>query len=204
MGVTKLPSNYRLAREIDMRKDKKMAFWLNVAGTVLFFALCVVGYFIHPIDSTFDFKFIYIIVVIAGLLAYIILHELTHALFMRIFIHNRVNFGFHVYAAYAGMRDGYFRRLEYIIIALAPVVILGIALGLLNFFLPSGWFWTIFIIQGQNIAGAVGDYYVIYLLTKTSSKTLINDDGMSMRYYEVDPNKIEYEERKDDDFFDLQ
>lgn len=204
MGLTDLPVNYRLAREIDMRKDKKMAFWLNIAGTAVFLVLCVIGYFIHPIAaSDIQQPFMQAVALIGGLFVYIILHELTHALFMRIFIHEHVNFGFHVYAAYAGMKNGYFRRHEYVVVALAPVILLGCLLVLLTFLFPA-WFWVLFIIQGQNVAGAVGDYFVIYLLSRTPKDTLVNDDGMSMRYYVIDTSKPIYEKSSDDDFPDLQ
>ncbi len=204
MAYNHLPENYHLHREIDMRKDKRIAFWLNFIGTLVFIATGVVGYFLHPFTDWMVFDLYQILALILGLFAYIILHELIHAFFMRLFCKGKINFGFHTYAAFAGMKSGYFTKLEYIIIALAPVVLLGTALVLLNVYLPTAWFWAIFIIQGQNIAGAVGDYYVIILLLKTPRATLVNDDGMSMRYYTGEGHAVRYDEDPVDEFPDLQ
>ncbi len=204
MAFNHLPENYHLTREIDMRKDKRIAFWLNLVGTLVFLATGVVGYFIHPVTDWMSFDLYQVLALVLGLFIYIILHELIHAFFMRLFCKAKVNFGFHTYAAFAGMKQGYFTKAEYIIIALAPVVLLGAALVCLNIFLPESWFWAFFIIQGQNIAGAVGDYFVIILLLKTPRKTLVNDDGMSMRYYVGEGHSVRYDEDPVDDFPDLQ
>jgi hypothetical protein len=201
---TQLPANYHLLREIDMRKDKKIAFWLNAIGTIVFLVLGGVGYVFHPITTSFTFNIYHILVLLGGLLVYIIIHELIHAIFMRLYCHGKINFGFHTYAAFAGMKDGYFNKWEYASVAFAPVVLLGLILLALNLWLPVEWFWPIFLIQGQNLAGAVGDYYVIFLLLKTPASTLVNDDGMSMRYYAYDEHRHVYDEDPIDDYPDLQ
>ncbi|MFZ2538072.1 MAG: DUF3267 domain-containing protein, partial [Oscillospiraceae bacterium] len=86
--------------------------------------------------------------------------------------------------AFAGKKTAYFAKKEYLIITLSPVVILGIILLVLNFIVPFNRFWVIYIIQITNLTGALGDLYVTYLLSKTSKDVLINDSGVSMRFYE--------------------
>ncbi len=204
MAYNQLPYPYRLKREIDLRKDKRIAFWLNAAGALVFLALGAVGFILHPFTGTFTIDFLQIGVLIGGLFVYIVLHEAIHAVFMRLFCKGKVNFGFHSYAAFAGMKEGYFTKGEYVLIALAPVLLLGGLLLFLNLYLPGAWFWPIFLLQGQNLAGAVGDYYVIFLLATMPKSTLVNDDGMSMRYYSCQDGATLYTEDPVDDFPDLQ
>lgn len=59
--------------------------------------------------------------VVAGLLAYIALHELTHGVVMKA-CGASVRYGYKVAYAYAGS-DAYFTRPAYVVIALAPVVV---------------------------------------------------------------------------------
>ncbi|MFW1997378.1 metalloprotease family protein, partial [Acinetobacter guillouiae] len=68
-------------------------------------------------------------------------------------------FGFRRGMAYAG-RDAYFCKTASIVIALAPVLIWGLILGLLLDDVPTQYFWYLYAIQIFNFAGAVGDFYV--------------------------------------------
>ena len=61
---------------------------------------------------------------LAGIFAYIALHELTHGVVMKA-CGASVRYGYKVAYAYAGS-DAYFTRSAYIVIALAPVVVWGI------------------------------------------------------------------------------
>ena len=64
-------------------------------------------------------------------------------------------------------------------------MILGIVLLALELLLP-GWFWVVHIIQAQNIGGAAGDIYVTFLIFRMPQDTLVNDTGVSMRFYSAD------------------
>jgi hypothetical protein len=194
MSLKKLPINYRLIRSLDLKKDKGLTTLLNIVGTIIFLVIVGLGFVISPFPENFDFEITHLFLLIGGIVGYIILHELLHALFMKIFIKEKLSIGLRWKAAYAGMKKAYFKKGEYALIALAPVLILGISLLLLIIFLPGTWFWPLHIIQGQNLAGAVGDYYVVGVLTKMPKHTLVNDDGMSMRYYAPSEDKIIEEE----------
>ena len=103
----------------------------------------------------------------------------------------KVKYGFTGLYAYAGS-ESYFYKIPYIIIALAPVVLWGVVLLMLNCAAGTYWFWNIYFIQISNISGAAGDLYVIYSFSKLPRDILIQDTGVSMTVYSrrnIDRNK---------------
>ena len=100
---------------------------------------------------------------------------------MRLFCELKPRFGFTGLYAYAGS-DAYYAKTPYIIIALAPVVIWGAVLLLLNILFPT-YFWAIYFIQITNISGAAGDFYVTLKFTRLPSDILVRDTGVSMTVY---------------------
>ena len=51
------------------------------------------------------------------------------------------------------------------------------------FFLQGSWFWIVYLIEVLNLSGSAGDLYVFYWMIRLPNDLLINDDGMSMRFY---------------------
>lgn len=189
MGVTNLPEGYKEIKNVDLQKDRKTALVVNGIAIAIGVVMVLLGLLIEPIGSLFDMSggfAAYIIrfaALFIGLIVYILLHEAVHGIFMKKFSGQKVKYGFTGLYAYAGS-DAYFDRRHYIIIALAPIVIWGIALALLNiFFSTGGWFWVIYIIQIQNISGAAGDIYVSAMFSRLPDDILIKDTGVSMTVY---------------------
>ena len=164
MGLTQLPQNYRECQVIDLQKDKKAFIIVNVLSVFIAVALVVLGLFISPIDlfteedALSDLLFP-LLIALVGIIVYLFMHEAIHGVFMYAFSKVKPKFGFKSVYAYAGS-TAYFNKVQYIIIALAPVVILGVALLVANFFTTGLWFWAIYLIQIMNLGGAAGDYYV--------------------------------------------
>jgi hypothetical protein len=101
---------------------------------------------------------------------------------MRAFSGVRPHYGFTGLYAYAGS-DVYFSKRHYLRIALAPLVIWGILLAVLNALVPAGWFWVVYLIQIINISGAAGDLYVCVRFSKLPADILIQDTGVEMRVF---------------------
>ena len=183
-----LPEGYIETFNVNLQKDKKKMLLINIFGTVLMIALAIPMHFYMPINSLFDMSqgiyiyFIRFIAIIILMIAYIILHEFIHGIAMKICGTKKVRYGFTGVYAYAGSDDYYSKR-SYIFIALAPVVLLGIVIGIVNIFVPQDWFWVIYIIQVMNISGAVGDFYVTAKFSKMPKSILIRDSGVGMTVY---------------------
>ena len=87
--------------------------------------------------------------------------------------------------AYAGS-DDYYDKKSYITIALAPIVIWGVVLAIINIFVSSEWFWVVYFIQLLNVSGAAGDMYVTVKFAKLPKDILVRDYGVSMTVYSAE------------------
>ena len=189
MNLPALPEPYRLIKTIDLKQDKKLSLQLNAAAVILCAAvICQMALFrpvvLFPDGAHTVREFIAPAILLAALLAaYILLHELVHGLFFHLYSKDKVRFGFHFLYACAGSPDWYFDRRSYLVIGLSPVVLLGLALLVPLFFLQGPWFWVVYLIEALNLSGSAGDLYVFYQMVRLPNDLLINDDGLSMRFY---------------------
>ena len=151
----------------------------------------IIGAFI-PLSSIHEDKlwllFIKLGVLILGIALYLILHELTHGIVMKLFGTKKIKYGFTGDFAYAGS-DDYYAKTPYIIIALAPVILWGIVLLLLCFTVPYNWLWIVCLIQTINIYGAGGDFYVTFKFLRLPKDILVRDFGTSMTVYSKNVKK---------------
>jgi len=184
-----LPDGYEEKLQMNLQKDKKTAMKINIWAFVLTFLLILAGNFVVPIyvfveaDTTLEFA-LRIGGLLLAYLAYIILHELTHAIVMRAVGGGKVKFGFTGLYAYAGSTEDYFDKSSYRCIALAPLVFWGIIFGILTVVVPPGWFWTAWFLQVGNIGGAAGDLYVTARLWKEPESILVRDTGLDMTVFD--------------------
>lgn len=183
-----LPAGYREVCRIDLQKDKKLALLVNGAALLIGAVMIVPMHFHISIATLFDLSegfvpyLLRFLCMLLGLMLYIVLHELVHAAAMRLSGTQKVNFGFTGLYAFAGSAD-YYDRPHYILIALAPIVVWGVVLGLLCALVPPAWFWVVYIIQVTNISGAAGDLYVTYRMAKLPPDLLVQDSGVRMTVY---------------------
>ena len=188
-NCAELPEGYREILQIDLQKDKKLAVLVNgIAGAIAAVMLLLGVKFGVSISSAFDMSqglgmyFVRWIAMLAGMVLYLVLHELVHGICMKYFSGIKPHYGFTGMYAYAGS-EAYFNKRSYIIIALAPIVVWGIVLLILNLLVPAEWFWIVYFIQVINISGAGGDLYVSARFAKLPKDILVNDTGVSMTVY---------------------
>lgn len=188
-----LPSGYSQVMEVNLQKNKKVAFMVNGAAVLVMVVMFVVANFFVPISIVFDMvqngEFLYVLlmllVMLASSLAYMVLHELAHAVAMKAFGTKKVKFGYTGVYAFAGSND-YYTKGAYLIIALAPVVVWGVILAVLNAFVPLEWFWVVYFVQMSNISGAAGDFYVTFKFMKLPKDILVHDSGVDMKVYSAE------------------
>ena len=182
-----LPEGYREALRIDLQSNRKELLLVNGLSLALFLLLAIPAHMRVPVSTLFDrsdmgLYLLRFVLLLAGLVAYIFLHELVHGIFMKRYSGIKANYGFTGLYAYAGS-SAYFDKRHYIIIALAPVVIWGVVLAVVAALLPSAWFWVAYFIQLANLSGAAGDLYVTWKLSRLPSDLLVNDTGAAMTVY---------------------
>lgn len=183
-----LPDGYREISSINLQKNKKTALLVNVLAVVIALLLVVPMCFVVPFSSLFSMEcgmlkyFIRFVVLIVSTIVYLILHELVHGISMKICGTKKVKYGFTGMYAYAGSTD-YYGKKSYVFIALAPVVLFGIILAIVNVFVPYEWFWVVYFVQIFNLSGAAGDLYVTVKFSRFPRDILVQDYGVGMKVF---------------------
>ncbi|MBQ8159326.1 MAG: DUF3267 domain-containing protein [Clostridia bacterium] len=186
-----LPEGATLLRHIDMQKDKHTMRLIAAIALVLAVVMLVPAMLVVPISTLFDMSegmgayALRFVTLIAGYIAYMVLHEGTHAAVMKLEGGGKVRFGFTGMYAYAGSEEDYFTRPGYFLIAMAPVVVWGILFGTANFLVPRTWFYVIYFLQIGNVSGAAGDLYMSFLMLKYREDLLVRDTGVEMHIYRL-------------------
>lgn len=187
-AVNSLPDGYKEYYSIDLQKNKKMSLVVNLIAVIIVLAMVVPVLYFIPFSTLFDMSdgmlmfFIRPAVLIVSMIAYIVLHELVHGIAMKICGTKKVKYGFTGLYAFAGSED-YYDKKAYIFIALAPVVLWGVVLAVINCFVPTEWFWVVYLIQIANISGAAGDLFVTIKFSRFPKDILVKDYGVGMTVY---------------------
>ena len=132
---------------------------------------------------------------------YIILHEIIHLIFMKLFSREKINISVKFPTISVGS-SAKFNKMQFIIIALAPVILLGCTLILLIVFTPKNYtfLWTILLILNfagsknytflwtilliLNFAGSGGDYMQFFKIRKYPSNTYFQDNSDETAIYQ--------------------
>ena len=185
-----LPEDYGEIYSLNLQKDKRTAIIVNLLAFAIAAVMAVSMNFFVPVTSVFDMSggivryFLRLAALIVLMALYMVLHELVHGIAMKLCGTKRVKYGFTGLYAFAGSED-YYDKKSYIFIALAPIVLWGTVLAAVNFFVPTEWFWIVYMIQLINISGAAGDLFAAVKFSRMPKNILIQDSGVSMRVFYI-------------------
>lgn len=183
-----LPEGYTEIYSIDLQKNKKTAFFVNLLATVIMVVLAVPVFFFIPITATFNMNDGYVnyiikfLILMALIVLYMVLHELVHGVAMKLCGTKKVKYGFTGLYAFAGSND-YYSKKPYIFIALAPVLFWGLVLAVITPFVSPSWFWVVYAVQIMNLSGAAGDMFVTVKFARMPKDILIKDYGVGMTVF---------------------
>lgn len=183
MSPAELPEGFRSVKEIDLEKDKK-AFWtVNILSLVLLVALGVIGLFVLP-KTVIPRKtvIIQIVVFILSTVLYYVFHELCHGVLMRAVGGHRPFYAMKSTAFCAGSR-ALFRRGAYRVIALAPVVLFSVVFTVGLLLVPAGWKWVFYWLETLNLSASAGDFYIFACSFGWPREVLVRDSGISMELF---------------------
>ena len=185
-----LPEDYGEIYSLNLQKDKRTAIIVNLLALAIAAVMAVSMNFFVPVTSVFDMSggivryFLRLAALIVLMVLYMVLHELVHGIAMKLCGTKRVKYGFTGLYSFAGSED-YYDKKSYIFIALAPIVLWGTVLAAVNFFVPTEWFWIVYMIQLINISGAAGDLFAAVKFSRMPKNILIQDSGVSMRVFYI-------------------
>lgn len=171
-----VPPGYRLVSTLDLRADRRTAAvvqggFVVVAGVLVASALAL-GL---PLDTGWPTP-VAALVTIAACLAYMALHELTHALALRLLTGVRPTVGVRLPYLFTGS-PALLTRDRAIVVALAPLVLWGVTLPVLGLLLPADALLAVFVVVVLNLAGSSGDAVQAYAFTRLPATARIRDDG---------------------------
>jgi len=193
------PENAVLVFSINLLKNKR-AFWiLQIAGVFLFFVFGWVfvwvtiqirgvlfhAGFLEGISTAMgNSSVIQLLLEMLGSTAIVILaHELVHGVFFWICSRSRPRFGFRGGYAYAAAPGWFFPRRQYLLIALAPLILLSILGMVLVAMVPAGALVLILFGMVANAAGAVGDIWIAFMVIRECRPIVVEDFGDGMNFY---------------------
>lgn len=188
MPEEKSPLGYELVKVIDIVHNKKDSVIVNTVSCTIIVLMIVLGAFLFGFQRLeymltsgepgvirwFLFRLAVILLMAA---AYVVVHEAVHAAFIKL-ISKDAKLDFSYKVAYATVScDACFSKIEYFIISLAPILILGMILTAICFAVPEKWLWPVYIIQVLNLSSAAGDIYVFAILSRMPKNLLVRDGG---------------------------
>jgi hypothetical protein len=187
-----LPEGYSQSGEINMKKNKRLAIILNIIAVFVavlsFFVLSGFAAWVRPgiTNVSGSITLGMVVILVALYVVLMTIHELIHGFFFWVFTHSRPVFGVRLFYAYAGAPAWYIPYRQYAFVALGPLVIIGVVGMLLMLLVPESWILTIIILVALNTGGAMGDFLVLIRLFKLPQRSLANDTGDVVTFYEHD------------------
>lgn len=183
-----LPEGYREIYSLDLQKNKKLSLIVNGIAVLIAAVMVIAAHFFVPITALYDMEagfglyFARFIVLFASMVLYMVLHELTHGIVMKLCGTKKIKYGFTGMYAFAGSED-YYAKKPYICIALSPVVLFLVIFAVMNFFVPTEWFWVVYLLQVINCSGAAGDLFVTVKFMRLPADILVKDHGVGMTVF---------------------
>ena len=189
MPATKiLPADYQHQKTLDLSSSRVM-LWLNIAAIPLLFifgwlfsqAMILVNP-INPFPSgtwgiITAFTGLQIIALPISILLMLVFHEMVHGIFFWAFTREMPKFAFKGIYAYAAAPGWFLPKGQYVIVGLAPFIVISLLSIFLSPFASHVIIPYLFFIAIFNAAGALGDIVVVFWVIGQANQPLIQDQG---------------------------
>lgn len=152
----------------------------RLALSMLFLLIAGVGVGIILLTKVYLNNIVPILVIILSVIGFIAIHELIHIIFMSIFSKGKINVSVRFPTIAVGS-DAYFNKSQYIVIALAPVVVLGIICLICLLLFSYKFLFAMLLIL--NFAAATGDYILTFYALKQKKNTYFVDKAEKTMLY---------------------
>jgi hypothetical protein len=186
--VKTLPSSYQLTHTIDLRQQPVLMLVLNLVGLGL---LLVFGWLFfwlanslrpqaHPgltVSIKLPADLPAILAIVLAFAVVLLVHELIHGACFWLITHSRPRFGLQAAYAFAAAPEWFIPRNPYLIIGLAPFLLITMIGVALLPWVPAGLLLPWIFALAVNASGSVGDVYIISWLLARPASALVNDHG---------------------------
>jgi hypothetical protein len=189
--ISILPDNYVEAKHL-VATEQRTLLWLNLASLVpLVLALLFMGWWgavvrqlRGPYNTAFSESLSWLIAVVIVVIVTFGGHELAHGLAIRWAGHKpRFGMKLHKGVLYATADGALFPRNQFIVIALAPLVLITLIGMILMVFVPDSIGYYVGLIVVLNAAGAIGDMWMTAVVLRYPPDALVRDEADSIRIF---------------------
>lgn len=185
-----LPATHRSIGTLDVRR--RLPILLLSLGGLILLPLCYELFnlaarrlggsaYADALNGLSDGSLDSIVKFILGLLlvnlVMLVLHEGMHGIFLAGFTRTRPEFALKSYYAYAAAPGWYFPRAHYLVVSLAPLVLISLLGTALMPVVPVAWLPALVGLLTFNAAGSVGDLAVFFWLLVQPASTYAYDTG---------------------------
>ncbi len=184
-----IPDGYQEVLHWRVTEKFSRIIGLNILGVILFFIsgsiFSIFAVSLGKLPSQGKYGLIEIGLALVGIVLTIVLHELIHGLFMRIYgATPRYGILWNEMMFYATSPGYAYRRNNYLVIALAPFVFISI-LVVLGMWIFQGTLWVVLLgICGTiNASGAIGDIWIMVIVLRYAAAALIMDERDGIRVF---------------------
>jgi hypothetical protein len=191
-----LPENFHSIGRLDLKNNGSALLQLNLLGFVLFAVSA--GFFwyllqlIRPQDAEKGMSIGFsnlngvigiLAAVIGTTIVMLVLHEAVHGVFFWLYTRDRPKFAFRGAYAYAAAPAWYLPKRQYLVVALAPLVLLSLLGVLLMTLVPAEGFTLLLFFLVSNASGAIGDLWVVSWLLRQHKPCYARDEGDAVSLY---------------------
>lgn len=185
--MKKRKSESKKLYSIDTEQDGKLKFYVNLASAFTGIVMFFIGCKIVPVKelynvggpSNFSWRSLVLLLMMAACLA---LYELIHIAALKLLTGESAETGFEKIYPYVGSKSA-MDRTKYVMISLAPVVLIAAALILLLCVVPKSWFWIVYITFIMHVSGSVGDLYCVIRIISEKSGIKVKDNGRAVEIW---------------------
>ncbi|HEY0753289.1 MAG TPA: DUF3267 domain-containing protein [Ktedonobacteraceae bacterium] len=193
-AVPQLPHGYDKLGDIRLVKNTDLLVALNLLAIPLFVGsgwlfISAVRWFVPgftlPDEYMLDFRALLTLLgaFVGIIVGVILLHEMVHGVFFWLFSGQRPVFGMHWTYVYAAAPGWYFPRWQYLIVGLAPLVLISLSGVLLLPLLPYAALPGVVLALVINATGAIGDIYITGCLLCKPRHLLVLDQKDQITWY---------------------
>lgn len=190
MNYDILPDGYSLYRNIDLNTDNiktavQVAAFVTLAVMVVPAGIAVPPWRTQAFVPLSLLSVAYLLLFVAvSVFGYMLLHELVHGICFRVFGGGKARYGNQLPSYLYAASDRYIAKSRYVLIGLAPLVVLTILFSIACVLVPQSWFWIPYFALTSNVAGCAGDVYVcLFVLPRVPNDALVLDSGVAMEIY---------------------
>ncbi len=166
----------------------RLSLQLLLVGALFFgllnYAAFVLRYHTFNPGITIGGLLLWLLISVVGYFLMLPLHEALHGAAFLLW-GGKPYFGAKLpYALYCGAKDQLFRRNQYVVVGLAPLLVITLAGIVLTFVAPVVAAYTLAVTVG-NISGAAGDIWSVARMLRRPATTLVEDTEAGYRMWEV-------------------